>query len=122
LTEVGYNTIITSGHLNISGAIRNDTWTRMTQSVSKGDFKIAVVDGSIFKVGDTIVVTSSEFKIDHHEEHNVTNINGNVLTLQATLKYHHYGNNTSFETKAGDIDLRAMVFPLERNVKISCKV
>jgi hypothetical protein len=94
LTEVGFNTIITSGHLNISGAIRNDTWTRLTKSTKVGDFKITVADGKLFKYGDTIVISSSEFKLDHHEEIKVTYVDDNVLTLEKGLKYHHYGNSS----------------------------
>jgi len=45
-------------------------------------------------VGDTIVISSSEFKLNHHEEVNISSIAGTEITLSEALKFHHYGNGS----------------------------
>jgi hypothetical protein len=74
LIDVGFNTIITSGHLNISGKVVKNKSTRLLKNAKVNDTYISVKDGTIFKVGDTIVITTSSFDYNHHDEKIITHI------------------------------------------------
>lgn len=89
-------------------------------------------DGSLdWEIGDQIVIASSSY--DYHEEdvRTITDINTNgdgttTLTLDATLAYGHYGEIETYSdatedtaaTRTYEIDMRAEVALLSRNIKI----
>ena len=87
----------------------------------------AASDGSLdWEVGDQIVIASSSEDYDDEEVRNITAItdlgNGTSrITLNSSLNHRHYGEIETYSnsTRTWDLDLRAEVALLSRNVKIT---
>src|SRR5690606_35956004 len=77
-----------------------------------GSTAIQVLDASGWKVGDEIVLASTDFEARQAEKRTITAIRGNTLTLDRKLDYMHFGKVTF------DVDQRGEVGLLTRNIKI----
>src|SRR5690606_5157534 len=103
--------MISGGTLNLHGD-RTHTWTKLTATANAGATSIQVLDAKGWKVGDEIVLASTDFDPRQAERRTITAINGNNLTLDKKLDYMHFGKIT-FE-----VDERGEVGLLTRNIKI----
>jgi hypothetical protein len=57
---------------------------------------------------------------EEHEKRSIAAITGNTITLDSPLAYDHYGDPTiTVSNFVGDLDMRAAVGHLTRNIKIS---
>ncbi len=102
---------VMGGILEVHGEPRKG-WTRLAQTAAKGATQITVLDASGWRVGDQIVIASTDFDPRQAEVKTITAIAGNTLTLDSALKYPHFGSVTF------NVDQRAEVGLLSRNVRI----
>ncbi|MER3553031.1 MAG: transmembrane domain-containing protein [Meiothermus sp.] len=87
-------------------------WTRLTATANKGDTKIAVENAADWRVGDRIVLASTDYSATEAEEKTITAKNGNTLTLDSSLKYLHFGQSTFGVDERGEVGL------LSRNITV----
>ncbi len=103
--------VMMGGVLDVHGEPRNG-WTKLNGSVSAGSNRITVLDPTGWRVGDRIVLASTDFNPDQAEVRAIAAISGNSITLDAALKYPHFGEITY------GIDQRGEVGLLSRNITI----
>jgi len=99
------------GKLNLHGD-REHTWTKLANTAEKGSTSIEVLDASEWRVGDEIVLASTDFDPRQAEKRTITAIAGNRITLDRPLEYMHFGKITF------GVDERGEVAMLTRNIKI----
>src|SRR5207253_2451662 len=103
--------MIMGGTLNLHGD-RTHTWTKLAQTAAAGGTSIQVVDATGWRVGDEIVLASTDFDPRQAERRTIAAIRGNAITLDKKLDYVHFGKITF------DVDERGEVGLLTRNIKI----
>ncbi len=103
--------MLSGGTLNLHGSTTN-TWTKLSSTANAGATSIQVLDAKGWKVGDEIVLASTDFNPRQAERRTIAAISGNTITLDKGLEYMHFGKITF------DVDERGEVGLLTRNVKI----
>jgi cell migration-inducing and hyaluronan-binding protein len=103
--------MISGGTLNLHGD-RKNTWTKLASTANAGATSIQVLNASGWKVGDEIVLASTDYDPRQAERRTISAISGNTLTLDRKLDYMHFGKITF------DVDQRGEVGLLTRNIKI----
>ena len=103
--------MISGGTLNLHGD-RTHTWTKLSATANAGATSIQVLDAKGWKVGDEIVLASTDFDPRQAERRTIAAISGNTITLDKKLDYMHFGKITF------DVDERGEVGLLTRNIKI----
>jgi cell migration-inducing and hyaluronan-binding protein len=103
--------MLSGGTLNLHGD-RTNAWTKLSATAAAGATSIQLLDASSWRVGDEIVLASTDFDPRQAERRTVAAISGNTVTLDTKLDYMHYGKVTF------DIDQRGEVGLLTRNIKI----
>ena len=119
---------VMGGVLALVGHVSGPSWTRLADDAPPGTTTLRVEDATGWEVGDRIVVTSTDFEAwsgpqgdpaardAQVEERTVTGVDGDVLTIDAPLAYHHVGRS---ETIGGIVvDGRAEVARLDRRIVI----
>src|SRR5690606_14046900 len=109
---MGYRGIIIMGRTLNLHVDRTHTWTKLAATAEKGATQIEVLDASGWRVGDEIVLASTDYNPRQAEVRRITAIRGNRITLDRPLEWMHFGKIT-FE-----IDERGEVGLLTRNIKI----
>jgi cell migration-inducing and hyaluronan-binding protein len=103
--------MISGGTLNLHGD-RTNTWTKLASTAAAGSNSIQVLNASGWRVGDEIVLASTDFDPRQAERRTISAISGNTITLDKKLEYMHFGKITF------DVDERGEVGLLTRNIKI----
>ena len=103
--------MISGGTLNLHGD-RTNTWTKLASTAKAGSTSIEVLDAAGWRVGDEIVLASTDFDPRQAERRTIAAISGNKITLDKKLDYMHFGKITF------DVDERGEVGLLTRNIKI----
>ena len=103
--------MLSGGTLNLHGD-RTNTWTKLASTADAGATSIQVLNAAGWRVGDEIVLASTDFDPRQAERRTITAISGNNLTLDKKLDYMHFGKITF------DVDQRGEVGLLTRNIKI----
>ena len=103
--------MLSGGTLNLHGD-RTNTWTKLAKTAEAGATSIEVLNAAQWKVGDEIVLASTDFNPRQAERRTIAAINGNAITLDKPLQYMHFGKITF------DVDERGEVGLLTRNIKI----
>src|SRR5688500_14018478 len=103
--------MISGGTLNLHGD-RTNTWTKLASTAKAGSTSIEVLNASEWRVGDEIILASTDFDPRQAERRTITAIRGNAITLDQKLDYMHFGKITF------DVDERGEVGLLTRNIKI----
>jgi hypothetical protein len=103
--------MISGGTLNLHGD-RKNTWTKLSSTANAGATSIQVLNASGWRVGDEIVLASTDFDSRQAERRTISAISGNTITLDKKLDYMHFGKITF------DVDERGEVGLLTRNIKI----
>jgi hypothetical protein len=103
--------MISGGTLNLHGD-RTNAWTKLARTAEVGSTSIEVLDASGWRVGDELVLASTDFDPRQAERRSITAIRGNRITLDRKLDYMHFGKITF------DVDERGEVGLLTRNIKI----
>jgi len=103
--------MVMGGTLNLHGD-RTHTWTKLAQTAAAGSNAIQVLDASGWRVGDEIVLASTDYDPRQAERRTIAAIKGNAITLDKKLDYMHFGKITF------DVDERGEVGLLTRNIRI----
>jgi G8 domain len=103
--------MLSGGTLNLHGNVRN-AWTKLAKTADAGSTSIEVLNAAEWKVGDEIVLASTDFNPRQAERRTIAAISGNTITLDRKLDYMHFGKITF------DVDQRGEVGLLTRNVKV----
>src|SRR5688500_11227949 len=103
--------MISGGTLNLHGSTTN-SWTKLSATANAGATSIQVLDAKGWKVGDDIVLASTDYDPRQAERRKIAAISGNTITLDKKLDYMHFGKITF------DVDQRGEVGLLTRNIKI----
>src|SRR4051812_28488650 len=118
ISGVGGNTdkvdrgiMLMGGTLNLHGNQTN-TWTKLSGTAAAGATSIQVLNAAGWRVGDEIVLASTDFDPRQAERRTIATIRGNTITLDKKLDYMHFGKITF------DVDERGEVGLLTRNIKL----
>src|SRR5512144_2113529 len=103
--------MIAGGTLNLHGD-RINTWTKLSNTAKASSTSIEVLNAAGWRVGDEIVLASTDYDPRQAERRTIAAISGNKITLDKKLEYMHFGKIT-FE-----VDERGEVGLLTRNIKI----
>ena len=103
--------LLVGGTLNLHGE-RGNAWTKLAQTAEAGSTRIEVLDASEWRVGDEIVLASTDFDPRQAERRRIAGIQGNVITLDQPLEYMHFGAITFGVDQRGEVGL------LTRNIRI----
>ena len=103
--------LLSGGTLNLHGD-RTNTWTKLSATAKAGAQSITVLNAAGWRVGDEIVLASTDYDPRQAERRSISAIKGNTLTLDKKLDYMHFGKITF------DVDERGEVGLLTRNIKV----
>src|SRR5919109_316314 len=103
--------MISGGTLNLHGD-RTHTWSKLSATANAGATSIQVLDARGWKVGDEIVLASTDFDPRQAERRTIAAIRGNTITLDKKLDYMHFGKITFGVDERGEVGL------LTRNIKL----
>jgi hypothetical protein len=103
--------MLMGGTLNLHGD-RTNTWTKLATTANAGSTSIQVLNAAGWRVGDEIVLASTDFDPRQAERRTISAIKGNTITLDRKLDYMHFGKITF------DVDERGEVGLLTRNIKL----
>ncbi len=104
--------MISGGTLSLHGD-RTNSWTNLARTAEAGSSSIEVLNAAEWRVGDQIVLASTDFDPRQAERRTIAAISGNTITLDEPLQYMHFGEITY------DVDQRGEVGLLTRNIKIN---
>ncbi len=110
------------GVIELYGDMVGASWTRLARDARPGDDQVWLQDATGWRVGDRVVVASTDFAgygdegDEQVEERTVVAVAGNALTLDEPLAYFHQG--TLMEVGGITVDERAEVARLTRNIVI----
>ena len=103
--------MLMGGTLNLHGN-RTNSWTKLSKTAEAGSNSIEVLNAAGWRVGDEIVLASTDFDPHQAERRTIAAIRGNTITLDKKLDYMHFGKITF------DVDERGEVGMLSRNIVI----
>ena len=103
--------MLSGGTLNLHGSTTN-SWSKLSVTAKAGATSIQVLDAKGWKVGDEIVLASTDFDPRQAERRTIAAISGNNITLDRKLDFMHFGKITF------NVDERGEVAMLTRNIKI----
>ncbi|MCL6252355.1 hypothetical protein M3P36_15045, partial [Altererythrobacter sp. KTW20L] len=103
--------ILMRGTLDLHGS-RSHSWTRLAATAERGARSISLLDAGDWRVGDEIVLASTDFNPRQAERRTITAVNGNTITIDAPLEYMHFGEITFGVDQRGEVGL------LSRNIKV----
>src|SRR4029450_7296927 len=97
--------------LNLHGD-RQNTWSKLARTADAGSNSIEVLSAAGWRVGDEIVLASTDFDPRQAERRTIAAIRGNVITLDKKLDFMHFGKITF------DVEERGEVGMLKRRVRL----
>jgi len=103
--------MLSGGTLNLHGN-RTNAWTKLSKTAEAGSNSIEVLNAAQWKVGDEIVLASTDYDARQAERHTISAISGNKITLDKPLAYMHFGEITFGVDERGEVGL------LTRNIKV----
>src|ERR1700730_6170797 len=103
--------MLMGGTLNLHGD-RTNSWTKLSSTANAGATSIQVLNAAGWKVGDEIVLASTDYDPRQAERRNIAAIRGNTITLDKKLDYTNFGKITF------DVEERGEVGLLTRNIKL----
>src|SRR5690242_10445393 len=103
--------MLSGGTLNLHGD-RTNTWSKLSKTADAGSTSIEVLNAAQWRVGDEIVLASTDYDPRQAERRTISAISGNTITLDKKLDYMHFGKITF------DVDERGEVANLTRNIKV----
>ncbi len=103
--------LLAGGTLSLHGD-RENSWTKLARTAEAGATGIEVLDASGWRVGDEIVLASTDYNPRQAETRTIAAIDGNAVSFDGPLEYMHFGQITY------DVDERGEVGLLTRNIKV----
>ena len=109
------------GHIEIHGEKR-DSWTQLNANANATATSITLEQAVDWKMGDSIVIASTDFDCGQAEKVGITSVSGDMKTfgISPALTYMHWGDSIKYSNSYRDffVDERAEVGLLTRNLKI----
>jgi len=97
--------------VDMHGAARTSSWTRLDATVASGATSITLVDEVDWKAGEMIMITSTDFdrnQAEQHEIDSVSNAGGKTtIVLKTALAHEHYAALQTYGTDS--VEIRAEV-------------
>lgn len=117
--------VMGGGVLELHGEPRNG-WTRLASTAPRGATQISVQDAAGWRVGDEIVLASTDYNADQAEVFRIGGIQGNTLTLAASQRVpQQFGQPSSnrlryehFSDVSEGVEMRGEVGLLTRNITV----
>src|SRR5262249_48375605 len=78
--------MLMGGILNLHGD-RKNTWTKLAKTAAAGSNSIEVLNAAGWRVGDEIVLASTDFDPRQAEQRTISAISGNTITLDKKLDF-----------------------------------
>src|SRR5213596_874032 len=103
--------LLMGGTLNLHGD-RQNTWTKLARTADAGSNSIQVLNAAGWRVGDDIVLASTDFDPRQAERRTISAIRGNTITVDRKLDYTHFGQITFGVDERGEVGL------LTRNIRL----
>src|SRR5213592_2942227 len=103
--------MLMGGTLNLHGD-RQNTWTKLARTAEAGSNSIQVLNAAGWRVGDEIVIASTDFDPRQAERRTISAISGNTITLNTKLDFMHFGKITFGVDERGEVGL------LTRNIRL----
>src|SRR5438067_6698902 len=103
--------MLMGGTLNLHGN-RTNSWTKLSKTAEAGSNSIEVLNAAGWRVGDEIVLASTDFDPHQAERRTIAAIRGNTITLDKKLDYMHFGKITFNVDERGEVGL------LTRNIRL----
>ena len=103
--------VLMGGTLSLHGN-RTNSWTKLSKTADAGSTSIEVLNAAGWRVGDEVVLASTDFDPRQAERRTIAAIRGNVITLDKKLDFMHFGKITF------DVDERGEVGMLTRNIRL----
>ena len=100
------------GSIELVGEANRTPWTKLSATVAKGAKSITVANAGGWRVGDRIVLASTDYDPTQAEDVTVTAISGNSVSFDKALLYSHFGEVTNGVDERGEVGL------LTRNVVV----
>ena len=118
--EGGNKAIAVTGTLRMFGKPVNTKWTRLASPIAAGNttFNVTASDISDWKTGDVLGIAPSGRDWQQRDKCVIANISSSTITCNQSMTYAHYGAATHDPSESGDIDIRAEVVHLTRNLKV----
>ncbi|MCB0141858.1 MAG: cupredoxin domain-containing protein [Caldilineaceae bacterium] len=107
--------VMGNGEIQMVGETRT-SWTHLNATANKGEAALTLASTPNWRVGDRIVVASTDFDFRQSEDFIITTIQGAQVQLDAPLAYTHWGETTTANGQT--IEQRAEVGLLSRNIVI----
>src|SRR5262245_54844418 len=79
--KVDRGIMLMGGTLNLHGENRQNTWTKLANTANAGSTSIEVLNAAGWRVGDEIVLASTDFNPRQAERRTISAIRGNTITL-----------------------------------------
>src|SRR5688572_11890549 len=96
--------MLSGGTLNLHGD-RTNTWTKLANTAAAGSSSIEVLNAAQWRVGDEIVLASTDFNPRQAERRTISAISGNTITLDKKLDFMHFGKITFDVDQRGEVGL-----------------
>ncbi|MGL4609719.1 MAG: G8 domain-containing protein [Trueperaceae bacterium] len=107
--------VMMGGKMAMHGEPRT-SWTKLNRTANVGETTLELLEAPNWRVGDQIIVASTDFDFNQAETFSITAINDKTVTLDKPLKFMHWGTTETFNGKV--VDQRAEVGLLTRNITV----
>lgn len=114
----GKKYFLVTGKLFLYGPIPSNTHNRLKAKAQAGDTSIEVENVADWLVGDTIALSPSFSNSTQYEKAVISNIAGNIVTLDRALIHTYFGEVGPTLTGSTALDMRTIVMLLSRNISI----
>jgi hypothetical protein len=109
--------------MHSTDALTKKSWTQLDGTVAANSNVLNFAESTNWKVGDRIVLASTDYDLNQAEEFTITEVrnSGQNVTINPATEYMHYGVIESYSNgaKTWELDMRGEVGLLSRNVKVS---
>lgn len=112
----GNKQIIVTGQLGLYGKVPKITNTRLAAYADKASSSLTVTDTLDWAVGSTILITTTSESYFEAEYHTISAISGSSITLSSPLEHDHYGSINRITSINGDLDMRATIAIMDRDI------
>src|SRR5277367_1964739 len=96
--------MLMGGTLNLHGD-RTNSWTKLSSTANAGATSIQVLNAAGWRVGDEIVLASTDYDPRQAERRTISAVSGNTITLDKKLDYMHFGKITFDVDERGEVGL-----------------
>src|SRR5262252_4613207 len=110
--KVDRGIMLMGGTLNLHGNQTN-TWTKLSNTAATGATSIQVLNAAGWRVGDEIVLVSTDYGPRQAERRTISAVSGNTITLDKKLDYMHFGKITFDVDERGEVGLLTRIIKLQ---------